>query len=683
MKYLYILLLSVLLSSLTNAQVKTNFIPDLDGNVSVNYLNDYNNVNQQKGFHFSSSPEAAAFTLYNGYPVAHTYMTFSPKTGPIYCNMDADPELEIVFAASNNLYAINMDTTSVPGWPKKYATNNEIAWAPSYGDIDGDGQGELVVGVGGTVTGNLIAYKKDGTVCTGFPILMGKYPMSPTLADVNNDGTMEMIIGTRTGQVFVYKGDGSILTGWPKMMDRYIGASIACGDINNDGNKEILCESRNLLWVWNKDGVVMPGFPFPVLDSLKGSNSYSAPVIADVDNDGNKEIIFSSHSDSVGAGGITYVVRNNGTNMPGWPKTVDNWIYSAPIVADVNNDGFLEVFTAEYVSSATPIGYIFGYTKDGIMLPNFPIGPLFGSANQLLIADIDNDSQLEFVADQNVQIGDLGRYVAYNMDGTPVAGFPLEFTKNSSFQQPLLGDLNNDNTMDLIGASFEFMGTYASNLFAWNTNLSYSSAIIVNKMYQFNERHDGVYVNPITPVELISFTSVINKNDVTLNWQTVTEKNNKGFDIERRTSNSNWQVISFIVGNGTSLENHSYTFTDKNITPQKYFYRLKQVDFNGSFEYSKEIEADFTTPIKFSLEQNYPNPFNPSTRISFTLNKSGFASLKVYDMLGKEVTVLVNKELQAGTHSYEFEAASLPSGVYIYKLKTEQSSLVKKMMLLK
>lgn len=686
MKHRHLLFFSVILFSfsIVKGQTNGNFFPDLDGKVSKSYLNDYNNANQHKAFTYSPSAEPLALTLYSGFPVAHTYAYFSPKTGPIYCNMDSDPELEIVFAASQDLYAINMDTTSVPGWPKHYASNNEIAWAPSYGDIDGDGQGEIVVGVGGTTNGYIYAYKKDGTICPGFRVTVGKYPMSPTLADVNNDGVMEIVYGTRTGQVFVYKGDGTILPGWPKWMDRFIGASIAVGDINNDGNKEIVAESRNLLWVWDKNGNVMPGFPYAILDSLVGSTSYSAPVIADIDNDGNKEIIFSSHSDSAGAGGITYVVKNNGTSYPGWPKTVPNWIYSAPIVADVNNDGFLEIFTAEYVSSATPMGYIYGYTKDGNMLPNFPIGPLYGSANQLLIADIDNDGQYEIVADQNVQFGDLGRYEAFNMDGTSVTGFPIEFSKNSSFQQPLLGDLNNDNTMDLIGASFEFMGTYATNLFAWNTSLPYASAKIVNKMYQFNAQHDGFYVAPaVIPVELVSFTSSIINNGVVLNWQTATEKNNKGFEIERKTANSNWQVITFIQGNGTSIDKHFYTYTEKNIAPQKYNYRLKQIDFNGTFEYSKEIEADINSPVLFSLGQNYPNPFNPSTVISYQLPKAGYVTLKVYDVLGKEVVALVNEYKSEGRYNVNFDASRLTSGVYVYQLKANEYLSSKKMILTK
>lgn len=150
---------------------------------------------------------------------------------------------------------------------------------------------------------------KDGSSVTGFPVNVGKYPMSPTLSDLDDNGTMEIILGTRTGQAYVYKGDGTVYPGWPKAMDRYVGASASAGDVNADGVMDVVMESRNLLYVWNKDGQILPGFPFAILDSLVGSNSYSAPVLVDLTGDGKLEIVFCSHSDVTNAGGIIYAVK--------------------------------------------------------------------------------------------------------------------------------------------------------------------------------------------------------------------------------------------------------------------------------------------------------------------------------------------------------------------------------------
>ncbi len=192
----------------------------------------------------------------------------------------------------------------------------------------------------------------------------------------------------------------------------------------------------------------------------------------------------------------------------------------------------------------------------------------------------------------------------------------------------------------------------------------------------------------VIPVELSSFEVKARDNIVELIWSTATETNNSGFEIERsQMSNVNsprsWQVIGFIPGFGTTTEPKSYSFTDENLSAGKYQYRLKQIDFDGTFEYSNAIEVEITTPTEFSLEQNYPNPFNPTTTIAFSLPKTGFTSLKVYDILGNEVTTLVNEVKDAGVYKVQFNASNLSSGVYIYQLQTGEYTATKKIQMIK
>lgn len=183
------------------------------------------------------------------------------------------------------------------------------------------------------------------------------------------------------------------------------------------------------------------------------------------------------------------------------------------------------------------------------------------------------------------------------------------------------------------------------------------------------------------PVELTSFSSKVIGTNVLLNWRTATEKNNKGFEIERKFLN--WEIIGFVDGNGTTILPHSYLYIDKNLSPGKYFYRLRQVDFDGNFEYSKEVEADISGPDRFLLEQNYPNPFNPVTTITYQLPVKNFVTLKVYNPLGEELTVLVNEEKPAGTYKVKFDGSNLPSGVYIYRISADNFSASRKFILLK
>jgi len=201
----------------------------------------------------------------------------------------------------------------------------------------------------------------------------------------------------------------------------------------------------------------------------------------------------------------------------------------------------------------------------------------------------------------------------------------------------------------------------------------------------FNE--NGIVI----PVELTFFTSSVSNNNVTLNWQTATETNNQGFQIERRKTqderSDDWNSIGFVNGNGTTTAKQSYSFVDENLSAGKYQYRLKQIDFDGTFESSNAIEVEIGIPAKYSLEQNYPNPFNPSTTIQYAISSRQFVALKIYDVLGKEIATLVNEEKPAGSFEIKFNPESSirnpASGVYFYQLRAGDYVETKKMILLK
>ncbi|GAB4285946.1 MAG: hypothetical protein Kow0098_00540 [Ignavibacteriaceae bacterium] len=198
---------------------------------------------------------------------------------------------------------------------------------------------------------------------------------------------------------------------------------------------------------------------------------------------------------------------------------------------------------------------------------------------------------------------------------------------------------------------------------------------------------DGIRIgttwSQIIPVELTSFTARVIEDDVTLDWVTASETNNSGFDIERKTANESWQKINFVPGHGTTSERQSYSYTDKNLVAGNYSYRLKQVDYDGSYEYSDAVEVTVNPPAVFELSQNYPNPFNPSTTIKFSIPKSTNVTLKVFNALGQEVKTLVNGFVEAGSHTVNFNSEGLNSGLYLYRLQADEFTQVRKMTLLK
>jgi hypothetical protein len=196
---------------------------------------------------------------------------------------------------------------------------------------------------------------------------------------------------------------------------------------------------------------------------------------------------------------------------------------------------------------------------------------------------------------------------------------------------------------------------------------------------------------PVELVNLAVFTGQSTRNGVTINWTTATETNNFGYEIERRllangtTQSSDWASIGFVQGKGTSASPTKYNFTDENLTPGRYSYRIKQIDKNGSFVYTDATDVEVgLAPKVFTLNQNYPNPFNPTTTIEFTLEEDAHVVLNLYDVTGREIATLVNDDRKAGYYqSVTVDASHLGTGMYVYRLEANGKVLSRKMLLVK
>ncbi len=250
------------------------------------------------------------------------------------------------------------------------------------------------------------------------------------------------------------------------------------------------------------------------------------------------------------------------------------------------------------------------------------------------------------------------------------------------------------------GTSWQFVGTATIT----NTSTDYPVVAINSNGIPYEAHTEAGLNSKVTmrryllnsettplPVELTSFTVSFISSYVELKWRTVTEVNNYGFEIERASfisnevRNLNWQKVGFVQGHGNSNSTKEYSFTDNlSLDPAlNLSYRLKQIDNDGTFKYSEEVEVKTQLPLKFLLSQNYPNPFNPNTTIRYQLPQNSFVTLKVFDVLGKEVSVLVNEVEDAGNHEVNFDASKLASGIYFCKMQTEDFTGIKKLLLIK
>jgi len=473
----------------TFSQKSVIHIDDLKTNIPLHFLADVDGkvlIESDLFGEVMNSDKLDPIDVYPNWPISQNGAS---NRGGVYCNLDDEPNLEIIYNVGQKVFAWKMNGAEVPGWPVSISLPQY--GAPAYGDIDGDGEGEIVVS-GRNVTGStgrVFAFEKDGSTVSGFPItLLGGPTKTPTLADLNGDNILEIIVAERDypdGYVGAYYGDGSAFPGFPVMMDYIPGSAVAVGDITGDNIPEIIAESYYSIFAIDINGNILDGFPFtPGNDRVF---SYSTPVLADLDNDGKREIIAGDHN--LSGNGAIHILTYDGSIFPGWPKYTSYWIYGPPAVGDIDGDGNLDIAVGDQVLSGTPSNRVYVWDKDGNFLPGWPTTPINAINNQILLVDLDGDNQIELMWDDN---SSAGIYLGYNHDGTVMDGWPLNVEGSTFFINPFVTDINNDGIMDLSGAGVD-ISSGDGNYYLWNVNETYDEELAILPVLQYNVQHDGVY----------------------------------------------------------------------------------------------------------------------------------------------------------------------------------------------
>ena len=469
---------------------------------------------------------------------------------------------------------------------------------------------------------------------------------------------------------------GSVVTLTGNVINRnantIVNGTLVCGNYNISGNGNFLLGGGATLQIGSVDGISSSGTTGNIL--MSGTRNLSAYA----------NYVYNGTSSQVTGNGLPSSVRS---------LTINN-SYGVSISSNITVSNSLNLTNGALLTgsnsvtlgtSVTNVGFL--TTSNGKILGNlnrwlsnsspniFPVGPTTSEYTPVILSNVIGSGIFSVSAIDGIHPNATGPdflQMYWKLTNGGITSADLEF---HYLENDVVGD---EESYELYKYNGSWLPVSPFNL---NTSTNIAS---ISGVSSFSDWTLGID-NPL-PVELSSFTANVIGKSVKLKWQTATEINNYGFDIERcalSNKNESWEKIGFVNGSGNSNSPKDYSFEDKNVTAGKYQYRLKQIDNDGQFEYSKVIETLLSKPTEFSLEQNFPNPFNPTTTIRFSIPEAVHIKITIFNLLGQEIAVLVDEIRESGSHSVDFNASQLNSGIYIYKIESGSFIQTRKMTLIK
>lgn len=653
-------------------------------------------------------------------------------------NSDGRPDLVTANAHNSTEFAwyeAPADPTSAD-WTKRVIDASVGSHKLEAADFNGDGYPDILAGLELTdlsIYYNL--YSVDGTFVK--QRLSTATAHNARAGDINNDGRMDVFVAdyvsTSSAYVFINNMSGPVAEA-PSSGD---------GTVLNPYRIDNL---SNLYWLslrpseWNKSYIQTSD-----IDALETAGWNNGAGFSPVGNSVTKFtgtysggdysiislVINRSDSDNIGLFGYTSGAFLNrisleNTNITGMNSvggiagnaentTFENCRVDGTISGTTSVGGLTGMVRSTTVTNCSaiaevdgqsgPVGGLMGYSSSGKIEFSFSSGNVTGDASMTggLVgnstgSEIMNSYSIASVNGGTDQIGGL---VGISIDNSVISNCysngSINIEPNTENTGGLTGEKDVSSTSESSFWNIETSGLDSSDGGEGITTVQMQSQqTFTDAGWDFSgvweiigDNTPTLKNNPASglPVELTLFNAVQRGNHVGLNWATSTESNNFGFDIERRqATESGWKKIGFTEGAGNSNVKRNYSFVDKNLSAGTIFYRLKQIDVDGAFKYSKEvsIQIENVIPDGFVLEQNYPNPFNPETTIGFSVPEKSRIKLNIYNELGQKVRSLINGDYEAGSHTIRFDASGLSSGIYFYKLESSRGlSDVKRMLLLK
>jgi hypothetical protein len=552
--------------------------------------------------------------------------------------------------------------------PHLFDTGNSIAGSVDAADIDGDGDLDVVTSASGrAVVGVTVKVQKNlgnGIFSPGVSYSIRDGGVQAKFRDLNGDNIPDLLFATSINSqpydfhYAVNNSDGTFGTVQTKSIGACGWYDIDAIDMDDNGSLDVIitewlgCQgipesSRRIYICLNQGNAV---FSDPI---IKVQGPGVAPIATgDFNNDGNIDV-------AVGVSGakieISLGIGNGDLQLPVQYSIGSQGGATDLVVEDFNGDNNLDIASSNFWETTT-MSILFGNGngtfQPAIILPS-AYSPDLLNVSGITAGDVDSDGDFDIMVGNNAS-----NCISLYVNNNGVFIYNMRIGGYSGVSSPFFADFDGDGKGDIVAVG----------------SLPPSGSTLM-----FIKGKTGVI-----PIELTSFTALANFNEVILSWSTATELNNSGFEIQKKGKSENWYSIGFIEGSGTTQQNHNYSFTDYSVASGKYSYRLKQVDYDGSFKYSDIVGVEVNNiPAQFSLEQNYPNPFNPLTIIKYSLPEPGKFTLKLYDILGNEVAILEDGYKERGNYNLNFNASNFASGIYMYQLQNSKGIVTKKMLLLK
>ncbi|MHC4944856.1 MAG: FG-GAP repeat domain-containing protein [Planctomycetota bacterium] len=422
--------------------------------------------------------------------------SYSSFRGLVFSDLNLDGDLEIVVAnIDQKVYAWEHTGELMPGYPVPITGLSE--YPPSVADLEGDGDMEIAVFTRGFLEkgGRFYLLDHEGNVLPGFPLSLDDNNVfgSPTLYDLDNDGSLEVLVPERShplGYLHIFEADGSEWGGnWPLTLDHVPACTAAVGDLDGDEQIEIVFLTYTSIYVIHVDGTVAEGWPRQIEETCF---SYQSPALADLDFDGDLEIVVGAHKTGSGF----YVFHHDATLAEGWPKLVDTWTYCAPTVVDLDRDGKLEIIggRAGVIGGVSPCFWV--WSASGETRPGFPYISKHGGGSEgpITVADINNDGFMEIFADHNMISIPDGNGWLFGVDhlGRDLPGFPLRPKGYTYLNGAAIDDVDGDGDYELGVISYRYAKIYV-NLYDVPGQSTYHPSRIPWGEYHQGEKRGGLH----------------------------------------------------------------------------------------------------------------------------------------------------------------------------------------------